>query len=352
MGRCLVLPSLFGCLVSLPIAAQAVAQSPPRSLGNDIVTARSRLTPSQLAQVKTWVDWWSPGVDSGDPETVEKAREDALKPLMGLMVPSELFRFEYGRLALPHLKRGIASDYPHAAVNAMIVLPQLGTSAALAEILEHCAQDDDDRTHIRLRAAKGCKSMLERARDFNLEPKVVIRAVRELRESAKKEEACLTLRHQFEAMAVVDDAKARDYLVDALEVVVERIDREGRAPSELVEAVYSVLYRLQRRFVTLPKSERKELGDRLTPVLQGVFKVAGEHWEDAHADPAAKRTYGGAIRVSEEFLKLIGSLARDEAARTVPATQLKRYWDAADRPRFDTDYARWSDILQKPPYRP
>lgn len=350
MGRCLVLPSLFGCLVSLPIAAQAVAQSPPRSLGNDIVTARSRLTPSQLAQVKTWVDWWSPGVDSGDPETVEKAREDALKPLTGLMVPSELFRFEYGRLALPHLKRGIASDTAHAAVNAMIVLPQLGTSAALYEILEHCDRDDDDRTHIRLRAAKGCKSMLERARDFSLEPKVVIRAVRELRESAKKEVECLILHHQFEAMAVVDDAKARDYLVDALEVVVQRIDGEGRAPSELVEAVYLAIYRLSRRYVTLPSNEQDELGKRLGPVLGRVCKVARDHWEDAHGDPVAKQTYGGTIRVSEEFLKIIDSVLRDD--RTAPRTQLKRHWDAADRPKFDTDRKRWSDILQKPPYRP
>ena len=300
--------------------------------------------------MKAWVDWWSAGVDSGDPETVQKTRDDALKPLTGLMRPSQLFRFEYGRLALPHLKRGIASDKPHAAVNAMRVLPQLGTSEALDEILEHCDQEDDDRKHVRQWAAIGSKIMLERSRDFHLEPKVVIRAVRELRESAKKEEQCLILRRQFEAMAVVDDATARDYLVDALEVVVERIENEKRAPSELVEAVYSAIYRLSRRFVTLPGKEQDDLGKRLGPVLGRVCKVARDHWEDAHGDPTAKQMYGGAIRVSEEFLKIIDSVVRDD--RTAPHTQLKRHWDASDRPKFDTDSGRWSEILKDKPYQP
>ncbi len=350
MGRCHILPSLLSCLVSLPIAAPAVAQARPRPLGNDIVTARSRLTPPQVAQMKAWVDYWSPGVDSSDSETVEKAREDALAPLTGLMRPSELFRFEYGRLALPHLLRGIASDKPHAAVNAIIVLPQLGTDEALDEILEHCDRDDDDRTHIRLRAAIGSRIMLERAGDFNLEPKVVIRAVRELRESAKKEEQCLILRHQFEAMAVVDDVRARGYLVDALEVVVERIDKAGRAPSDLVEAVYLAIYRLSRRFVALPGAEQKVLGKRLGPILGRVQKVARDHWEGAHGDPDAEQIYGRTIRVSEEFLKIIDSVLPDN--RTAPRTQLKRHWDAADRPKFNTDYERWSNFLKGPPYAP
>ncbi len=318
--------------------------TPPRPLSRDIISATVDLSPQQLAQVKNRADYWCSRLDSDDPEAVQNAREEVLRPLKSLMRASDLFRFEYSKVALPHLRTAIAGDHPHAAVNAMIVLPLLGSDRALQLLLEHCDQKNEPRRYVRQRAAAGAKAMLRPDPPFNLRQAAVRNAVQELRDAAGNEPDWLILRHQFEAMAEVDDPKARNHLVDALEAVVERVALVNGEPSASIEAVYSAVYRLRNSFVTgLNLDEQQELGRKLAPVLDRVCEVARIHWNVAQDDPAAKKTYGGAIRVCEEFLKIIHQQMRADGS--APRTQLKRYWDDRNKPRFELDKRRWSEII-------
>ncbi|MHC4107423.1 MAG: hypothetical protein ACYSTY_04975 [Planctomycetota bacterium] len=336
---------LFACLVSLAVVAEGLAQAPPRPLGRDIISATSDLSPQQREQVRNWADYWCSRLDSDDPAAVENARAEVLRPLTGLMPASDRFRWEYSKAAVPRLTKALASPYPHVAVNAMIVLPLMGSDRALALVLEHCDEQNEPRGFVRQRAAAGAKAMLYRNGKgaISLRPAAVKKAVRELRDAARNEPNCLILRHQFEAMAEVDDPTTREHLVDALKAVVERIADKNSAPSTLIEAVYSAVARLREGFLNLPLDEQQELGRKLAPVLDRVCEVARIHWEMAQNDPAAKEIYGGAIRVCEEFLKIIHLAMR--ADRSAPRTQLKRHWDDRDKPRFERDKLRWSEII-------
>lgn len=343
MNRCRVSLRSFACLVTLAVVAEGLAQAPPRPLGRDIISAASDLSDQQLQQVRNWADYWCSRLDSDDPEAVQNAREEVLRPLKSLMRASDVFRFAYSKVALPHLKNAIASKHPHAAVNAMIVLPLLGSDRALHLLLEHCDQRNEPRRYIRQRAAAGAKAMLRPDPPFNLSRVAVKNAVRELRNATLNEPDWLILRHQFEAMAEVDDPGTREHLVKALGAVVERVALVNGEPSALIEAVYSAVFRLRNRFVMLPLAEQRELGRKLAPVLDRVCEVARIHWVVAQDDPAAKRTYGGAIRVCEEFLKIIDFQVRADGS--APRTQLKRYWDDRNKPRFELDKQRWSEII-------
>ena len=348
MDRCRVSIRLFACLVTLAVVAEGLAQAPPRPLSRGIISATSDLSDQQLKQVRNWADYWCSRLDSDDPAAVKNAREEVLRPLKSLTRVSDQFRFAYSKVALPHLKNAIASDHPHAAVNAMIVLSLLGSDRALQLLLEHCDQQNEPRRYVRQRAAAGAKAMLNPDRPFNLTPAAVKNAVRGLRDAAQNESDWLILRHQFEAMAEVDDPGARGHLVKALGVVVERVALVNGEPSTLIEAVHSAVYRLRNRFLELPLDEQRQLGRKLAPVLDGVCEVARIHWEMAQDDPAAKRTYGGAIRICEEFLRFIDSQIR--ADQSAPRTQLKRHWDDRNKPRYEVDKERWSKIIQAAPY--
>ena len=343
MNRCRVSLRLAACLVTLAVVAEGLAKAPPRPLSRDIISATSPLSVQELAQVENWAEYWCRRLDSDDPQAVENARDEVLRPLTSLLRPSDLFRFQYSKVALPHLKNAIASPHPHAAVNAMIVLPLLGSDRALQLLLEHCDQRNEPRRYVRQRAAAGAKAMLNPRRPFNLRQAAVRNAVRELRDAARNEPDWLILRHQFEAMAEVNDPGARGHLVNALEAVVERVALVNGEPSALIEAVYSAVYRLRNRFVTLSLDEQQELGRKLAPVLDRVCEVARIHWNVAQDDPEAKKTYGGAIKVCEEFLKIIHQQMR--ADRSAPRTQLKRHWDDRNKPRFEVDKQQWSDII-------
>ena len=343
MDRCRVSIRLSACLVTLAVVAEGLAQAPPRPLGRDIISATSPLSAQQLKQVRNWAGYWCRRIDSDQPEAVQNARTEVLRPLTGLLPASDYFRLEYSKAALPHLKKAIASNHPHAAVNAMIVLPLMGAPRALELLLEHCDHVNEPRPYVRQRAAAGAKAMLKRHLAFNLRPAVVNKAVRELRDAARNEPDCLILRHQFEAMAEVDDPGTRVYLVEALEAVVDRVALVNGEPSALIEAVYSAVIRLRESFLDVPLDEQQELGRKLAPVLDSICEVARIHWKVAQDDPAAKVTYGGAIRACEEFLKIIHSQMR--AAQSAPRTQLKRHWDVGNKPSYEQDKRRWSEVI-------
>lgn len=324
----------------------SAALGDPRPIAG--LVGHSALTPQQRDQIRTYAEFYCDQLATGDIPAVERAKRQLLDPMRAPMVTGE-FRSAYSKVLTPRLAAVIGGDNPHTAVNAIQLLGFLGTPAALDVLKDHLDSKDEDRFAIRLWAARAFKMAAEAGR---LEADDLNPLLRQLGVACRSETDPPVLLRQFEAIASVDSSIARDVLLDAVGKKLDTLQGQP-GPSQLMEAIYPALLRLRDQYLNpkLTAADQKVFGKDVAHLLGKVFEVGLAHWDKIQADGQTRteigRSYRGAIRLAENFLKTIDRTVR---AAEPPRTQLGAAWENADKPRFKAGHQAWRAVLTGPPY--
>lgn len=324
----------------------SVALGDPRPItrlaGHDFLTAQQR------DQLRTYAEFYCNQLATGDIPATDRAKRQMLDPMRAPMVTGN-FRSEYSKVLTPCLAGVIDGDSPHAAVNAIQLLGFLGTPAALVVLKDHIDSEDQDRFEIRLSAANAFRMAAEAGR---LEADDLNPLLRQFGAACRSETDPSVLRRQFEAIASVDSSVARDVLLSAVGKKLEELQGQEE-PSRLMEAIYKALVRLRDQYLNprLTAADQKMFGKNAAHLLCKVFEVGLAHWDKIQSDEQTRteigRSYRGAIRLAESFLKTIDRAVR---AAEPPRTQLGTAWENVDKPRFEAGHQDWHAVLTGPPY--
>ena len=324
----------------------STALGDPRPIAG--LVGQSSLTPQQRDQIRTYGDFYCNQLATGEIPAVERAKRQLSDPMRAPMVTRE-FRQTYSRVLTPRLRGVVEGDNPHAAVNAMQLLGFLGTPAALNVVKDHIDSKDEDRFEIRLWAARAFKLAAEAGR---LQADDLNPLLRQLGAACRSETEPSVLRRQFEAIASVDSSVARDALLSAVGNKLDELQRQTE-PSLLMEAIYPALVRLRDQYLNprLGAADQKVFGKNVAHRLCKVFEVGLAHWDKIQSDEQTRteigRSYRGAIRVAESFLKTIDRTVRRAEP---PPTQLGAAWENVDKSRFEAGHEDWHAVLTGPPY--
>lgn len=324
----------------------SAALGDPRPIAG--LVGQSALTPQQRDQIRTYGEFYCNQLATGDIPAVERAKRQLLDPMRAPMVTGE-FRLAYSKVLTPGLAGVIDGDSPHAAVNALQLLGFLGTPTALNVLKDHLDSKDEDCFEIRLWAARAFRMAAEAGR---LDADDLNPLLRQLGAACRSETDPPVLRRQFEAIASVDSSIARDVLLSAIGKKLDELQGQAE-PSRLMEAIYPALLRLRDQYLNprLTAADQKVFGKDVAHLLCKVFEVGWAHWDNIQANEQTRteigRSYRGAIRLAENFLKTI-----DRTVRTAepPRTQLGAAWENADKSRFKAEHQAWRDVLTGPPY--
>ncbi len=288
-----------------------------------------------------------------DPDKVDEARVKLIEPLRAIRV-GDRFRIEYSKVVVPLLEKVILNGSAHATVNSLQVVAFLGTPDALKVILAHASIDDEDDYSIRLWAALAFPIAVSQG---VLPQNKINEALRKLEKAASHEATApgpantpmpwLVLQRQFEAIASVENSVSREVLPKVLKAVTLAMESQ-QGPSDLMHATYPALILILNEYLTLDQANQQRVGKSLAPVLCDLCTVAAKHWGNAQGDKAARKSYDGAVHVSENLLKLIDARVRPNQKR--PRTELGPAWRSGDKNRFVEDHNKWRDVLLGPPY--
>jgi hypothetical protein len=332
--------------VVVALSAPGLGQAPP-SLNASILSSTNPLTAEQSSQLQQYIAYNVGQLKSTDGGEVRAARERVIAQLRtpGL---TEVARTAFSGGAVPELQKVIREGQPHAAVNAVQVASFLGTSAAADLILTHADLAVESRAAVRLASAKGLSTAVGLgAVPANRMPQTL----RDLGRAAQRENNPFVLRRQLEAFDSFNTAEARRAQTETIGAILERIAEGGASPSELVSAIYPVVYSLGNRFADLPTAEQSPLGRELGAALVPMMQIALNHWDTAHADPAMNLAYSRVLFNTEKLLRLIDRIVRGGNAGT-PAVGAKQAWDDSKRADLEALHAQWQAIVEGPAYRP
>ncbi|MHC4081257.1 MAG: hypothetical protein ACYS15_14890 [Planctomycetota bacterium] len=331
-----------GALLAAAVAAAASAAPPARITHlADSVT----LNEQQRQEIRGYAEYWCDELLAEDPAVVDEAREKLIDPLVRPVRVGQSFRFTYADATLPHLEEIIADAGPQAAVCAMQIAAMLGTPRALETIVQHSSIQDQQEFGLRLWAAKSFPIAVgEEVLPLN----EIDKALREFGDAASREQNWLVLRRQFEAIASVEGNVSRDEQVRVLRSTTDRMEAQ-EGPSDLMQAAYPALKLMLDEYLKLEPVQQESFGKSLAPILCDLCTVANKHWDSAQQDDVARVTYGGAVHISENLLRLIDGRVRPRQAG--PRTELGPAWKNRQKLRFSDDHEAWRSVLSKPPYR-
>ncbi len=354
IGRCSIsAPLLVTVAATLATTTHATLAAAPAKISN--LVDRPNLTERDRDDIRLYADFWGRHLLADAPADVDEARGKLGEPLRAVRV-GEVFRFEYSNAVVLHLDKVVRDGSPHAAVNAMQVLAVLGTPSSLEVILAHSSIEQEPDLGIRLWAAIGFPTAV---RQNALPNNEINKALRDLGEAAASEARAainkrdddttrwLLLRRQFEAISFVKSQTSREVQVKVLKAVTDAMDNR-HGPSDLMQALYRALLLLQIEYLRLPAADQEILGKSLAPVLCDLCTVAAAHWDNAQSDETARKSYGGAVHVSETLLKMIDTRVRPD--KVGPRTELGPAWRDGRKRQFTSDHDKWRTLLQGPPY--
>ena len=332
-----------GALLAAAVAASASAAPPPRITH---LADTTTLSERQRQEIRAYAEYWCNELTAEDPAAVDAARGKLTDPLIRPVRVGQSFRFTYADAALPHLEDAVDDGSPQAAVSAMQVAAMLGTPRALETIVQHSSIQDEQEFGIRLWAAKSFPIAVGKE---VLPINEIDKALRQFGNAASREQNWLVLRRQFEAIASVTGSNvSRDEQVRVLRSTTNRMDKQ-EGPSDLMQAAYPALKLMLDEYLKLQPGQQESFGKSLAPVLCDLCTVANKHWDNAQDDDVAKVTYGGAIHISENLLRLIDGRVRPRQAG--PRTELGPAWKNREKRRFTDDHEAWRSVLSRPPYR-
>jgi hypothetical protein len=354
IGRTSISSSLLVTVAAtLATATHATLAAAPARIGN--LVDKSNLTERDRGDIRQYAEFWGRQLNETAPSDVDEARGKLGDPLRAVRV-GEVFRFEYSDAVVDHLAKVVKDGSPHAAVNALQILALLGTPASLDVILAHSSIEQEPDFGIRLWVAIGFPTAV---RQNALPNNEINKALRDLGEAAASEARAavnkrdddktrwLLLRRQFEAISSVKSQTSREVQVKVLRAVTEAMDtRQG--PSDLMQATYRALLLMRNEYLDLPAADQERMGKSLAPVLCDLCTVAAAHWDNAQKDKTARESYGGAVHISENLLKMIDARVRPN--QTGPRTELGPAWRNARKDQFTNDHDKWRTLLLGPPY--
>jgi hypothetical protein len=354
IGRTSISGSLLVTVAAtLATATHATLAAAPARIGN--LVDKSNLTERDRGDIRQYAEFWGRQLNETAPSDVDEARGKLGDPLRAVRV-GEVFRFEYSDAVVDHLAKVVKDGSPHAAVNALQILALLGTPASLDVILAHSSIEQEPDFGIRLWVAIGFPTAV---RQNALPNNEINKALRDLGEAAASEARAavnkrdddetrwLLLRRQFEAISSVKSQTSREVQVKVLRAVTEAMDtRQG--PSDLMQATYRALLLMRNEYLDLPAADQERMGKSLAPVLCDLCTVAAAHWDNAQKDKTARESYGGAVHISENLLKMIDARVRPN--QTGPRTELGPAWRNARKDQFTNDHDKWRTLLLGPPY--
>ncbi|MHC4217010.1 MAG: hypothetical protein ACYSU7_01005 [Planctomycetota bacterium] len=331
-----------GALIAATAAATLSAAPPPRITH---LADTSTLNEQQRQEIRNYAEYWCNELTAEDPAGVDEARGKLADPLVRPVRIGQTFRFTYADATLPHLEVVIEGSNPQAAVNAMQIAAMLGTPRALEMITRHASLQDEPAFGLRLWAAKTFPIAVG---EKVLPPNEIDKALRQFGNAASRELNWLVLRRQFEAIASVKGNVSHDEQVRVLRATTDRMD-EQEGPSDLMQATYPALKLILDEYLELQPDQQESFGKSLGPVLGDLVAVANKHWDSAQDDDVARVTYGGAIHISENLLRLIDDRVRPLSAG--PRTELGPAWKNRQKTRFSADHDKWRSVLNEQEYR-
>ena len=338
---------------TLATATHATLAAAPARIGN--LVDKPNLTERDRGDIHQYAEFWGRQLDETAPSDVDEARGKLGDPLRAVRV-GEVFRFEYSDAVVDHLAKVVKDGSPHAAVNALQILALLGTPASLEVILAHSSIEQEPDFGIRLWVAIGFPTAV---RQNALPNNEINKALRNLGEAAANEARAviekqdddktrwLLLRRQFEAISSVKSQTSREVQVKVIMAVTEAMD-DRQGPSDLMQATYPALLLIRNEYIDLPPADQEVMGKSLAPVLCDLCTVAAAHWDRAQKDDIARESYGGAVHVSENLLKMIDARVRPN--QTGPRTELGPAWRNDKKGQFANDHDKWRTLLLGPPY--
>lgn len=344
------IPAVLALLVTQAVVSRCLAQSQPLPLDPSI-TRVIELTEDQLRRMSQYAEYWCHQLTASESTTeqVETARRELMRPLTAVVQPSPVFRFEYGSIIVPVLELLIESDgNPHNSSNATVVLGELATRRSLELLIRHADSRNETRREIRiLSAMNAAKTLSKFGNDLNvLKPRDLGVAWRGLRNASQREDDPFVMRHLLGGILSIDSQDARDALIEALAVIVDKIQQHDNGVSPLIEPVYIAIAEL-RNVLIVNRAEAARIGPELGPVLGKFLVHFNEKWDVIHADPTLVADTKGPISASEGLLKIIvGSLGI-----APPGTTLRQNWVEPERKQeFSDEISQWSVLLRKPPF--
>ena len=338
--------AIFAATLCLAVVWPCAAQSPP-TLSAGILSSTSPLTAEQASQLQQYVAYNVGQLSSADGSEVRTARERLISQLRTPAI-TEVARSAYSTCAVPPLQKVIREGEPHAAVNAVQVASFLGTPAAADLILTHADLEAERRGAVRLAAAKGLSIAigLGAVPANRLSP-----TLRDLGRAAQRESDPYVLRRQLEAFDAFNTADARMAQAGTIRAILLRIVNEGAEPSDLITAIYPIVYSLGNRFADLPTTEQVPLGRALGAALTPMMEVALNHWDAAHADSATSLAYSRVLFNTEKLLRRIDLIVRGASAGT-PAVGARQAWDEGRREALQALHDTWKKVVEGPAYKP
>ena len=356
---------LSGLVAALSLATTCTAQvsvsvggCPP--LGTD-VTSAVELSEQQVAQVKAFVECWS-GVLNGEqstPAEVERARDELARHFNqpgGSRLVSPNFRGTFARFAVPEMERALGSNNMYRAINAVIVLSQLGSDRASNLLLLHVDQQNQAAWQIRLRAAEGERLLLTGA---SLDARKTLDAARKLRDAILREDNGLVLRSQLAALDAADTTALtppdrttlRSLIGESIASVAQRAAAAAQVSGPMVTAMGSAVGTLRVRITTYAKNEQQSIGAQLGPALGKMLEWARANWDDVKKDPLIDNDMRTFVAAAEGLLQFFDTVLV-EGKRPAPTSDMRGAWDAGDKPKFETGVKAWQGVLDKAPYKP
>ena len=354
IGRCsITAPLLVTIAVTLATATRTALAAVPARISN--LVDKPSLSERDRGDIRQYAEFWGRQLSADLPAEVDVARGKLGDPLRAVRV-GEVFRFEYSNAVVLHLDTVVREGTPHAAMNAMQLLALLGTPSALEVILAHSSIEQEPDFGIRLWAAIGFPTAV---RQNALPNNEINKALRDLGEAAASEARAAVnvpdddktrwhlLRRQFEAISSVKSQTSREVQVKVLKAVTQAMDERQR-PSDLMQATYRALMLIRNEYLRLSPADQEIIGKLLAPVLCDLCTVATAHWDIAQNDETARASYGGAVHVSENLLKMIDARVRPNQAG--PRTELGPAWRNREKSKFTDDHNKWRTLLMSPPY--
>ena len=197
---------LSGLVATLSFASVGCGQGGP-SL-NATVTSAVELTEQQVAEVKAFVECWAAVINNpaSTPAEVERARDELCRPLSQpgasrLVTPN--FRGTFSGFAVPHMQTALTGSDMYRAINAVLVLSQLGTDKASNELTKQSDIQNQAAWQIRVRAAEGERLLLLSGL---LDSRKTVGEARKLRDAVLHEDNGLVLRNQMAALDAADNS--------------------------------------------------------------------------------------------------------------------------------------------------
>ncbi|MDZ4753114.1 MAG: hypothetical protein SGJ11_01290 [Phycisphaerae bacterium] len=352
---------LLGC-----VAAAFVAGSPlstcygQQTLDSAILAVQTKLSAEQQAVLKKFLDEWLNSIESPGtrPRDLVDARQALILPLQG-RTTSLVFRQAYAELALKRLSAMAAGTDTQRAIIAMQIARYIGTSDALAIIVERLSPAREPDVGKRMSAATTLGLALPDAVSNTKMTGAQIDAItREVERAALSETDTLVLLQEVRALTSAVTAatvnasnisaatadRARIAQVKVLQKLIKQIGIDNSADARV--SVNQALLTLRDQWLALRGlADRQRLGPVIAPALADAFDLAGKQWDAAHADPAMTKNYSDIIVLAEALLRNVDSVVRPSGPAVGPERAVASAWDANDRKTFDAQVAKWMSVL-------